>query len=263
MPPGPLPTIGRRSKKTTERMRSSGLAVRTPSFPIETLVSSLPRSGRRVRIASRSALFARLRPCRTKGETDDACPTLSQNARPTMSRARDLHGPSTRLLIENVLRLKPWATAEEARRIAPWLQRLGDADLADRMAQARRRLGIPAGGGPLSGALAPVQRALEVQTGRYRVVAGWRARRAQAAAFCGGLRIAASEGETLEAAVGEIDARLEAHRLALFAHRQQTGRPSPVEYREALAVLPEPLAEPALRLLKAHAAPRRRACRHR
>ncbi|MFN3779735.1 MAG: hypothetical protein ACK4SI_12150 [Brevundimonas aurantiaca] len=60
-----------------------------------------------------------------------------------MSRARDLHGPSTRLLIENVLRLKPWATAEEARRIAPWLQRLGDADLADRMAQARRRLGIP------------------------------------------------------------------------------------------------------------------------
>ncbi len=58
-----------------------------------------------------------------------------------MSRARDLHGPSTRLLIENVLRLKPWATAEEGR-IAPWLQRLGDADLADRMAQARRRLGI-------------------------------------------------------------------------------------------------------------------------
>lgn len=105
----------------------------------------------------------------------------------------------------------------------------------------------------MSGGLAGVQRALEVQTGRYRVVAGWRARRAQAAAFCGGLRIAASEGETLEAAVSEIDARLEAHRLALCAYRQQTGRPSPVEYREALAVLPEPLAEPALRLLQVHA----------
>lgn len=59
-----------------------------------------------------------------------------------MSRLRDLNGPSTSLLIENVLRLKPWATAEEARRIAPWLKGVADADLAERMAQTRRRLGI-------------------------------------------------------------------------------------------------------------------------
>lgn len=52
-------------------------------------------------------------------------------------------GPSATLLIGNVLRIKPAATLEEARRIAPLLLEISDADLTERMAQARRRLGIP------------------------------------------------------------------------------------------------------------------------
>ncbi len=51
-------------------------------------------------------------------------------------------GPSASLLIGNVLRIKPAATLEEARRIAPMLLEIPDADLSERMAQARRRLGI-------------------------------------------------------------------------------------------------------------------------
>ncbi|MFN3931523.1 MAG: hypothetical protein ACK4JY_07225 [Brevundimonas sp.] len=46
-------------------------------------------------------------------------------------------------MIGNVLRIKPAATLEEARRIAPMLLDIPDADLSERMAQARRRLGIP------------------------------------------------------------------------------------------------------------------------
>ena len=52
-------------------------------------------------------------------------------------------GPSATLMIGNVLRIKPEATLEEARRIAPMLLEIPDADLSERMAQARRRLGIP------------------------------------------------------------------------------------------------------------------------
>jgi hypothetical protein len=51
-------------------------------------------------------------------------------------------GATATLLIGNVLRLKPAATLEEARRIAPMLQAISDADLSDRMAKARQRLGI-------------------------------------------------------------------------------------------------------------------------
>lgn len=51
-------------------------------------------------------------------------------------------GASATLLIGNVLRVKPDATVDEARRIAPMLRDLADADLAERMAQTRRRLGI-------------------------------------------------------------------------------------------------------------------------
>jgi hypothetical protein len=51
-------------------------------------------------------------------------------------------GPSASLMIANVLRIKPAATLEEARRIAPMLLEIPDADLNERMAQARRRLGI-------------------------------------------------------------------------------------------------------------------------
>lgn len=51
-------------------------------------------------------------------------------------------GPSASLLIGNVLRIQPAATLEEARRIAPMLLDIPDADLSERMAQARRRLGI-------------------------------------------------------------------------------------------------------------------------
>ncbi len=51
-------------------------------------------------------------------------------------------GPSATLMIGNVLRVKPAATLEEARRIAPMLVDIDDADLNERMAQARRRLGI-------------------------------------------------------------------------------------------------------------------------
>ncbi|WP_409604200.1 hypothetical protein [Brevundimonas sp.] len=59
-----------------------------------------------------------------------------------MSFARTV-GPSATLMIGNVLRIKPAATLEEARRIAPMLLDIPDADLSERMAQARRRLGIP------------------------------------------------------------------------------------------------------------------------
>ncbi|MFN6980304.1 MAG: hypothetical protein ACK4NU_00105 [Brevundimonas sp.] len=52
-------------------------------------------------------------------------------------------GPSATLMIGNVLRIKPAATLEEARRIAPMLLDIPDADLSERLAQARRRLGIP------------------------------------------------------------------------------------------------------------------------
>ncbi len=51
-------------------------------------------------------------------------------------------GPSATLMIGNVLRVKPAATLEEARRIAPMLVDIDAADLNERMAQARRRLGI-------------------------------------------------------------------------------------------------------------------------
>lgn len=51
-------------------------------------------------------------------------------------------GPSARLLIDNVLRIRPAATMAEARRIAPLLLELDDADLNERMAAARRRLGL-------------------------------------------------------------------------------------------------------------------------
>lgn len=59
-----------------------------------------------------------------------------------MTFAKDI-GPSPTLLIGNVLRVRPAATLEEARQIAPMLLNLEDADLTERMAQARRRLGIP------------------------------------------------------------------------------------------------------------------------
>lgn len=106
----------------------------------------------------------------------------------------------------------------------------------------------------MSAGLARAQRATEVRIGRYRVVAGWRGGRAQAAAFCGRRRIAAADGDTLEIAVAEIETRLEAHRVALVASRRDAGRPGAAEYGEALEDLPEALAEPALRLLRVHAA---------
>ncbi|MFN3669601.1 MAG: hypothetical protein ACK4VY_09865 [Brevundimonas sp.] len=55
-------------------------------------------------------------------------------------------GPSATLLIGNVLRVRPAATLDEARRIAPMLIEIPDADLSERMAQARRRLAIAAPG---------------------------------------------------------------------------------------------------------------------
>lgn len=45
-------------------------------------------------------------------------------------------------LLENVLRLKPDATSDDVRRIAPALANTPDAELRDWMNQARRRLGL-------------------------------------------------------------------------------------------------------------------------
>ncbi|MFN3932123.1 MAG: hypothetical protein ACK4JY_10290 [Brevundimonas sp.] len=58
------------------------------------------------------------------------------------ARDRDLQPPSASLLIGNVLRVRPAATPEEACRIAPMLADLPPADLRERMAQQRRRLGL-------------------------------------------------------------------------------------------------------------------------
>lgn len=57
-------------------------------------------------------------------------------------RERDLKPPSATLLIGNVLRVRPTATPEDACRIAPMLADLSPADLRDRMAKARRQLGL-------------------------------------------------------------------------------------------------------------------------
>lgn len=58
------------------------------------------------------------------------------------ARERDLCPPSASLLINNVLRVRPAATPEEACRIAPMLSDLDPADLRERLAQTRRRLGL-------------------------------------------------------------------------------------------------------------------------
>ncbi|MBN9479513.1 MULTISPECIES: hypothetical protein [Brevundimonas] len=58
------------------------------------------------------------------------------------SRDRDLRPPSASLLIENVLRVRPTASVEDACRIAPMLADLPVADLSERMTQTRRRLGL-------------------------------------------------------------------------------------------------------------------------
>lgn len=47
------------------------------------------------------------------------------------------------MLIVNILKIRPAASLDDARRIAPALKQIPDADLAERMAQARSRLGIP------------------------------------------------------------------------------------------------------------------------
>lgn len=99
---------------------------------------------------------------------------------------------------------------------------------------------------------ARARRAAEVLVGRYRIVSGWRGGRAQAAAFCGQRLVAASEGETLEAALAEIEALMERHAAAFAAHRRATGRPCAGEYREVLEDLPEALSGPAMLLLHAH-----------
>jgi hypothetical protein len=99
---------------------------------------------------------------------------------------------------------------------------------------------------------APTRRVAEVLVGRYRIVSGWRGGRAQAAAFCGQRRVAASEGQTLEAAVAEIETLLARNAAAFVAHRRATGRPCAAEYREVLEDLPEALSGPAMLLLHAH-----------